>query len=164
MKYLKDLLITDRFLLKGHVDTGNQRLSNFLNDAGRHFIEMNEAALLIHEGGERISVPRMLLRTDEILIAHEIGDAGDEGMKALAERQKDDLDVANRFSRLPSLQLSGKVRKRAMNAGALYQNHFVVVVEPQITGLPLREASEYALMETVYYVIVNTHRIAFVTR
>jgi hypothetical protein len=125
---------------------------------------MDEVTLLEHKGGEPISRSKMLLNTDEILVAHEIGDSGDEGMKALAERQQDDLEVAIHFSGNTPLQLSGKVRKRAINTGALHQNHFVVVVEPQITGLPLREASEYAFMETVSYVIVNSHRIAFVTR
>jgi hypothetical protein len=163
MKYVKDLLITDRLLLKGHVNTGSKRLSTFLNDHRGQFLEMDEVMLLKHESCERVSVPSMMLRIDEILLAHELGEAGDEVLKGLAERQKDEMSVAVHFNGHTSLQVSGEVRKRAWNAGTLHQHHFIVMVEPKLTGLPLKEAPEYAALKNPSYVIVNRNRIAFVT-
>jgi hypothetical protein len=164
MKYLKDLLFTDRFLIKGHVNTGGQRLSTFLNNTRKRFVEMEEVTLIRHDGGERIPTPWMLVRVDDILLAHEIEEAGDEGLRVLAEREENKIAVTAYFNSNASLQLSGKVRKHAMNSDALRHSNFIVVVEPKLRGLTFKADREYAMLENLSYAIVNKDRLAFILK
>jgi hypothetical protein len=162
MRYLKDLLVTDMFLIKGHANTGNQRLSTFLSNTRKRFLEMDEVILIKHDGGERVLTPWMLVRIDDIILAHEIEEAGDEGLRGLAEREGDKIAVTTHFKGNALLQLSGKVRKRAINSDTLRHHDFIVVVEPKIRGLTVNGAREYTLLENPSYVIVNRNRIAFI--
>ena len=164
MKYLKDLLFTDTFLIKGHVNTGGQRLSTFLNSTRKRFLEMEEATLIKHDGGDRVLTEWMLIRVDDILLAHELEVTGDEGLRLLGERARDEIAITAHFSGNLSLQLSGKARKRAIDSDTLRHHDFVVVVDPVLQGFTLERAPEYAVFENLPYVIVNRNRIAFIFR
>jgi hypothetical protein len=163
MRYLKDLLITDNFLIKGHASTGGQRLSTFLNNNRKPFLEMDEVTLIGHDSDESVLVPWMLVRTDSILLAHEIGEAGDEGLKGLAEQETDKVTVTVHFNGRTPLQLAGKVRKRALNSEASGHHDFIVVVEAKLQGLNFQTTPEYAVFGNLSYVIMNRNRVAFIS-
>lgn len=150
------------FFIKGHANTGGQRLSTFLNNTRKRFLEMDEVTSIKLDGGERMLIPWMLVRMDDIILAHEIEEAGDEGLKVLAERDRDNIAVTTHFNGNTSIQLSGKVRKRVINSEPLRNHDFIVVVEPKLQGLPVNAAPEYAVLENMSYVIVNRNRIAFI--
>jgi hypothetical protein len=63
-----------------------------------------------------------------------------------------------------SIQLSGKVRKRALDSDTLRNNDFIVVVEPRIEGLAISALPEYAFFESLPYAIVNKNRLALIFR
>jgi hypothetical protein len=162
MRYLKDLLCTDTYLIKGHVHTGGQRLSTFLNSTRKRFLEMEEATLIKHIGGEPLQAGRMLISVDEILLAHEMEITGDEGMRQLGDRAREEMAITACFNGDIPLQLSGKVRKRVMEADMRRDHDFIVVLEPVIQGLTSKPAPEYDILENSAYVIANRKRIAFV--
>jgi hypothetical protein len=164
MRYRKDRLVTDRFLLKGHANTGNHRLSTFLNNSRKHFLEMDDVTLIKHDGSENFTAEWMLVHMDDIILAHEIEETGDEGLKGLSERQKDEISVTVHFDGNSSLRLSGKVRKSTLNISGSRPHDFIVMVEPEIRGLPIAEIPEYGIFENLSYVIVNRKRIAFITQ
>jgi hypothetical protein len=164
MRYLKDLLFTDEFLIKGHINTGGQRLSTFLNRTRKRFLGMEDATLIKHDGGDRIMTEWMLVRVDDILLAYEREDTGDEGLRILGERERDEIAIIAHFSGNTSLQLSGKVRKRALDSETLRHHDFVVALDPVLRGFTARLPREYAVFENLPYVIVNRNRIAFIFR
>jgi hypothetical protein len=164
MKFFKDLLFTDMFLIKGHVNTGGHRLSTFLNNAHRRFLDMEEATLIKHDGSGRITAAWIQVRVDDIIFAHELESSGDEGLKLLAERERDDIDIAAHFSGNPGLQLSGKVRKHTLDAETLSKHDFIVVIEPRFEGLAIPPDPEYAIFNNMSYAIVNRNRLALIFR
>jgi hypothetical protein len=163
MKYRKDLLLTDTFLLKGHLVTGGQRLSSFLNSTPKRFLEMNEVTVIDHAQGECVQIPRMQVCVDEILLAHEMEVTGDAGMRLLlAERERDEVALTVHFGRAIPLQLSGKVSRRAIDRDAPGRHDFIVVIEPRLQGLTGKAAEECAVFVKLLYVIANRNRIAFI--
>ena len=114
MKYIKDLLLTDTFLIKGHLNTGGQRLSTYLNSTPRSFLEVEKAILVNHVQREDAETARILVRVDEIMLAHEMETTGDESLRLLAEPEKDLLAIAAHTGGMTPLKLSGKVSRRAI--------------------------------------------------
>jgi hypothetical protein len=162
MRYLKDLLFTDTHLIKGHVHTGGQRLSTFLNTTRKRFLEMEEATLTKHSGGNTTQAGKILIAIDDILLAHEMEVTGDEMMRQLGDRARDEMAITAHFSGDIPLQLSGNVRKRALDADVLRDHDFVVVLQPVIQGISAKPSPEYSFLDNPAYVIANRKRIAFV--
>ncbi len=161
MIFLKDVLYTDTYLIKGHVKTGERRLSSYLNNTRKHFVEIEEATLLKHDGGERIPASRMQVNVRNILFAHESEDTGDEALRNLAKQQRDEIRVTTYFSSTPPLQLSGSIDKRLVDSNTNRLHDFIVVVRPEFRGLPDNVAPEYDLFRDLEYVIVNRDRLTF---
>ena len=87
-----------------------------------------------------------LMRLDDLILANQIGEAGDEGLKVLAERERDKIAATIHFNGNTSLQISGKVRQRVINSESLRNHNFIVVVEPQFQGFPVKAVPEYAVL------------------
>lgn len=161
MRYLKDLLLTDTCLLKGHVSTRGQRLSTFLNTTPRRCIEMSEVTLIQHSRAETLQAMHMMVRVDEILLAHEMDVSGDEVMKLLAEQKRDEVLVNIHFGGAAPIQITGMISRRVIDRDATSDHDFLVILSPQIRGLEGKLAREYAVLEGLPYVIANRDRIAF---
>jgi len=164
MRFLKDVLYTDTFLIKGHINTGDRRLSSYLNNARQRFIDVEEAVLVKHNGEDRIPASSMQVHIRDILFAHESEDTGDQTLRNLANQQRDEIGVTAYFSSLAPLQLSGRIHKRALDSDARRHYDFIVVVQPEFQGLPDNTAPEYDLLRNLDYVIVNRDRLAFLFR
>jgi hypothetical protein len=162
MRYLKDLLFTDTYLIKGHINTGGQRLSTFLNNTRKCFLEMEEATLIKHIGGKSVQAGHILISIDDILLAHEMEITGDEGMRQLGDRARDEMAITAHFSGDIPLQLSGKVRKRAMDADMPRDHDFLVFLQPVLQGLTAKLAPEFSILENPAYVIANRKRISYI--
>jgi len=163
VEYVKDLLLTESFLVKGYVQTGGKRLSTFLSDAKDPFIEVKDATLIGVTQGDRIVTARALIHRDEILIAHElIESAGDQTLRRLSNADDERVPVNLYFGgRLP-LEVSGKMLKRAYNRRDLGHPKYLVVTEPAIEGLAGKKAREFSVLTKAGYLIVNRDRIAYV--
>jgi hypothetical protein len=159
MIYLKDLILTDAFLIKGHINTAGQRLSTFLNNFHKRFLEVEEATVRDQVQDTSFTTARMLLRVEEILLAHEREDIGDEVLRHLAEEERDDIPVTIQFNGVVRFQLLGKMKKRAVERDSSGQHDFLVVVEPKLLGLTSK-ALDY--FEDLPYLIVNKSRIAHI--
>jgi hypothetical protein len=164
MRFVKDLLFTDKYLIKGHVNTGGQRLSTFLNNTRKRFLEMEEAIFIRHDGGDRIQTEWALVHVNEVLFAHEMEQTGDEGLRNLAARDRAEIAVTIHLRWDAPMHLSGMVHKRAMHSDALHHHDFVVMINPILQGFTVKPAPEYALLQNVPYLIVNRERIALIFR
>ncbi len=164
MRYFKDLFLTDDFLIRGHVSTGGRRLSNFLNAAARPFIEVGDATVITAGGEQPVAGGRSILRLSEILLAHELSsEAGDESLRALAERGAAEVAVSMILKGRTAIELSGTIRRTTWERDAFGQNAFVVVGRPQIRGLEAGGPGSHPLLQEMDYVIVNTARVALVS-
>ncbi len=164
MRYLKDLLFTETHMIRGHANTGDRRLSTFLNMTRKYFLEMEEATLIRHDGGGALQAGWMLVRLDDILLAHEMEVTGDEGLRLLGKNAGNEIAITAHFNgRLP-LQLSGKVRGRSIDSDTVRNHDFFVVVDPVLRGFTANASHEYAIFKNLPYVIANRNRIAFILR
>jgi hypothetical protein len=162
MRFLKDLLFTDLFLIKGHINTGDQRLSTYLNQTPKGFLEIEEAILIKHDGSARISARQIHMRINDILFAYEMEVTGDAELRRLGERAKNDVEVIAYLSGNTSLQFSGRVRKRSLDSDLLPHHDFIVVVDPKFSGFNVSASNEHALFESLPYIIVNKNRLSFI--
>lgn len=163
MEYVKDLFLTDSFLIKGYVKTGGRRLSTWLNNYKARFIEVHDATLVGVNQGDRIVTARAMINVDEILLANELIDsAGDHSLRALADGDKDRALVNLYFGGKLPLEVSGKMLKRAYNRTDLGEQDFLVVTEPSVEGLNAKKQREFAVLKRAAYLIVNRKRIAYV--
>lgn len=163
MEYVKDLFLTESFLVKGHVKTGGKRLTNFLNSVSTPFIEVNDATLIGLAHGDRIVTARAMVARNEILFAHELLEsAGDDSQRQLADKDSDRA-VVNVYigGRMP-IEVSGKMLRKAYQRKDLGTLEFLVMTEPVIEGLPTKRGREIALLKRLPYVAVNRSRIAYV--
>lgn len=163
MEYVKDLFLTESFLVKGHVKTGGRRLSNWLNNQSLPFLEVHDATLIGVQQGDRIVTARAMVRMSEILVAHELIDsAGDEQLARLADAESDRTLVNLYFAgRLP-IEVSGKMLRRAYNRRDLGDQEFLVVKDPSVEGLAGKKAREFSVLKRAPYLIVNRARLAYV--
>jgi hypothetical protein len=163
VEYVKDMFLTESFLVKGLVRNGAKRLSTFLNSSTAPFIEVHDATLIGVTQGDRIVTARAMIHRNEILLAHELIEAaGDATLKSLAASADDRTLVNLYFSgRLP-IEVSGKMLKRAYNRKDLGEQKFLVVTEPSIEGLGGKKAREFSVLTRAPYLIVNRDRIAYV--
>jgi hypothetical protein len=163
VEYVKDLFLTESFIVKGHVQTGGRRLTNFLNSLRQPFVEVHEATMIGVAQGDRIVTARAMIAVDEILLANELVEAaGDEGQKQLADLDGERAQVNVYLGgRLP-IEVSGRMLKRAYVRTDLGDQNFLVVTEPRMEGLPASQGREMALLKRLPYVAINRRRIAYV--
>ena len=162
MKFLKHLLLTDTFLLRGHINTGDQRLSTFLNTGLKSFLEMKEVTFVNHVQGQCMTAGNVLIRVEEIRLAYEMEASGDEYMRMLAVKEPDEMPVVVQFGGAMAFQVSGKVGKHLIERDVSGPYNFVVMTDPKIQGFTGAESHEHAAWIDLPYVIVNRNRIAFV--
>jgi len=162
MRYLKDLLLTDTHLLKGHVVTGGQRLSTFLNTTPKRHVEMYEVTLCSPSPAEVVTMPRVLVRVSEILLAHEMDEAGDQTLKILAERGRDEVPIAAFFGGAAPIRIAGRASSRIIEREAAGSRDFIVIIDPMIEGIPGGASPEYAVLSGLPYVIANRSRMALI--
>jgi hypothetical protein len=159
MKYLKDILVTDTFLLRGHVNSGGQRLSTLLNTTPKRHVEMEEVTLFARERPGTTLIGRMLVRVEEILLAYEMDESGDKAMKILAERDRDEVPVTIYFGGAAPIQIDGKASRRVVDRAVAGAPDFLVLLEPAISGMAGMTADE-GEFSSLPYVIVNRARSA----
>ncbi len=157
--YLNDLILTDTFLLKGHISTGSQRLSSFLNNFPKRFLEMDQVTATDLARGERFTNSRMLLRVEGIVLAHELPEPGREGVHLLAGQERDEATVTIRFCGSLPFRAVATVSRRALEHDEPGQHEFIVLLKPRLEGLT---GAAQDAFEDLPYVIANRSRIALV--
>jgi hypothetical protein len=135
-----------------------------MNTVRKRFLDVEEATLIQHDGSGRTAAAWVQVHMDDILFAHELEGSGDEGLRLLAEHERNDVEVSAHFNGNRPIRLSGKVRKHSLDADALRSHNFIVVVEPRFEGLTLPPEPEFSVLKNLPYAIVNRNRLALIFR
>jgi hypothetical protein len=162
MRYLKYIFLTDTFLINGHLNTGGQRLSTFLNNTRRRLLNLDEVTLVNHIQGDSAQSAALLVRTDEILLAHELEEAGDERLRLLAEQGRDEVAISAHCSGTFPFQLSGSVSRHTLDRCASGRQGFIVILRPRLLIMGDKAVDRCAVFESLPYVIVNSNRLALI--
>lgn len=162
MDFVKDLILTESFLIKGTVRTGERRLSTHLNSMSGPFVEVRDATMIGVNQGERIVSSRALIQSREILLAHELIDlAGDAVLKQLSEVGRERVLVSLYLGGKLPLEVSGKLLRGAYDRNDLGDRDFLVMIDPVIEGLSGHSEREFKTLLDVPYVIINRRRVAY---
>jgi hypothetical protein len=149
------VFLTARFLIKGRVLTGEQRLTSFLRSYRRAFLSIEDITMFDLERSDQIVAARGQLRVEDILLAHEFLDvAGDMHSRALVERESQAYRMASIYFRAPTtFEVVGRVREEFL--GGALQETFFVVQEPNLRGLQERTERDFLQLKRMPYTIVN---------
>lgn len=159
LSIVNHLFLTQRFLVKGNVRTGELRLSSFLNAVRRPLLALDNVTLIDLEKGDRIAARRMSLRLADVLLAHEFLDlAGDLQRRALAKPESVEHRMVSLYFRAPSrLELLGRVRREVLDATP--GEEFFVVMEPLLRGFDEKADGDLVPIKNLPYAIVNRAQI-----
>ena len=156
-----DLLLTDGFLIKGRVENKYARLSKVLDEYRRRFLPVREATLIDLHSRERITTPRVHVNIDEVVLAHELVDAGGDLYQRTLARDRDSVEIRAFYAGTVNLELAGRVRPNAYELGDVTKKFFVME-EPRIRGVRLEDDTDLSLLHGLPYVIVNKDRLAYI--
>ncbi len=162
MRYLKYIFLTDTFIINGHLNTGGQRLSTFLNNTRRRLLNLDEVTFVNHIQGESAQSAALLVRTDDILLAHELEEAGDDRLRLLAEQGRDEVAISARFSGAFPFRLSGNVSRHTLDRCASSHQGFIVILRPRLLIIGDKAADRCGAFQDLPYVILNTNRLALI--
>jgi len=163
MRYFNHLLLTESFFIKGHVSTGTRRLSTYLNDMDKPFVEVGHPAIINCTDGSESQSERVLLRFPDLLLAFELEDTeGDETLKSLSDHGRILTPVKIHIGGKHPMEIRGNMDSHTAERVALGRNDFIVVKDPAIRGLPVPVTAENAFPDALPYIIVNRNRIELV--
>ncbi len=162
MEFIKDILLTEQFMVKCFIETGRIRLSDYLDSLKRDFIPVNNVTMIDVQEGEIISSNEALIRRDEIILAHELLDvSGDANMKGMVDEAAFSRLVDLYHTGSLGLEISGMIRPEAYEGIEVHKNFFVMR-DPKIAGLNLKVSPEFKLISSLSYVIINRKQIGYI--
>jgi hypothetical protein len=158
-KVINHLFLTSRFLIKGRVRTGDQRLTNFLRAYRRPFLPLENFSICDLEVGGWEEAENGSVRLEEILLAHEyLGLSGDEHLRGLAEETLFDLQrVSFALSGSPSLEVEGLVRRDSVAHHDL--SGFLVVKHPELRRVHEPRAEALQCLKNLPYLVLHCANI-----
>jgi len=155
MELVNHLFLTPRFLVKGRVATGDQRLSTFLGSYRRAFLTVEDVTLVAIHSPEKTRTGRIELRASDVVLAHEFLDLQrDEHRRTLATQDQAARDTFSLYLREPmGCELLGRVREDAL--ASAQQSEFCVVTQVEVRGLEHASGSEFEKIRKLSYAILN---------
>jgi hypothetical protein len=161
MEIVNHLLLTDSFLVKGHIDTTGRRLTNFLNGYKREFFPIQDVTLIAMDGGDKILSNEALVPIDSIILAHEfLEEGGDSTAKHLGRKDPPAASISAFYRGAYRLDLAGRIKPHSIEEGN--GNPFFVVQDPTVSGFGQRRAREFSLLRKLPYVILNRRKLGAV--
>jgi hypothetical protein len=158
MRYLKDYFLTDDYFVHGHAVTGRGRLTSQLNGRDREFVEI-ELATRVRWDGQAISCGRTVIRLDEVLLAYEVAETGDEALRQLAGQNGEKVEVIICMGSRMHLEVRGRMRRGVCEREDLGPHRFIVLTDPHLAGLDDSDRLLGCFPRDLPYVIVNRRRI-----
>lgn len=160
--FVEDLFLTDAFMIKGRLANKCHRLSKMLEDVERRFITIEDAMMVALRGNEVVRTPRVLVNTDQIILAHELVDiAGDQQQRILASNEKS-IRIRAFYSGSVQLELAGKVESGAYEPSRGPGRKFFIMQNPVIRGLKFENSPELGLVQNLSYAIVQKQNLAYI--
>lgn len=162
MDYVKDVLLTDRYMVKCFINTGERRLSDFLSLFKRDFLPLNNVTMIDLRDGRAVSSHEAMVRKDDVVVAHELLDlSGDSSMKQMHSRDAWTQNVDMIHSGIVDIEISGLVRQ-----GSLERSDggtgFFVIREAALRGVNVSLNPELKILTSLPYLIVNRKQISLV--
>jgi hypothetical protein len=153
------LFLTQRFLIKGNVRTGDLRLSSFLNSVRRPWLTIDQATLIDLRHPDRVLIKQMTVRLADVIFGHEFLDlSGDPLRRSLAQQESNDFRMLSVFFRAPCrLEMLGRIRHESLESGQ--GDEFFVVMEPLLRGFEDKDAAEVQALKNLPYAIVNRAQV-----
>src|SRR5262249_11263177 len=154
--------VTQRFLVKGNVRTGDLRLSSFLNSVRRPWLTIENATLVDFERPDRVAARQLTLRLADVLFSHEYLDlSGDPLRKSLVQPEQDFRTFSLYFRAPCRLEMLGKIRREALESGQ--GDDFFVALDPQLRGLDEGDETELPPevtgLKSLSYAILNRAQV-----
>jgi hypothetical protein len=160
--FVEDLFLTDAFMIKGRLANKCHRLSKMLEDVERRFVTIEDAMLVALRGNEVVRTPRVLVNTDEIVLAHELVDiAGDQQQRILAANEKS-IKIRAFYSGSVQIEVAGNVEAGAYEPSRGPGRRYFIMQNPKIRGLRYEQCPELALLQKLSYAIVQKHKLAYI--
>jgi hypothetical protein len=161
MEMINHLLLTDAFLVKGHIETSGRRLTNFLNGFKKDFFPIHDVTLIAMDGGDKILSNEALVPLESIILAHEfLEEGGDNVAKHLGRKDPPAASISAFYRGAYRLDLAGRVKPHSIEEGN--GNPFFVVQDPTVSGFGQKRAREFSLLKKLPYVIVNRRKLGAV--
>jgi hypothetical protein len=162
VEYIKDILLTEHFLVKCFIDTGSLRLSDYLDSLTRTFVPLRNVIMIDVEQGETVSSHEAQIRRDEIIVAHELLDVtGDSDLRNMMNQATFSESVDLYHTGALGLEISGKMRPEA-NEGMCGEKLFFVMLDVGIRGLDLSISPDLKRLTSMPYAIVNRKQIGYI--
>ncbi|MFO0982299.1 MAG: hypothetical protein U1E76_11280 [Planctomycetota bacterium] len=159
MELINHLLLTEAFLVKGHVDTGGRRLTNFLNGHQKAFFPIYDVTMIAMDGGDKILSNEAFVPLDSVVLAHEfLEEGGDTIAKRLGRKELPTASISAFYRGAFKLDLAGRIRPKTVE-DANGVNPFFVVQDPTVAGLGQRKAREFNLLRKLPYLILNRKKL-----
>lgn len=159
LSIVNHLFLTQRFLVKGNVRTGELRLSSFLNSVRRPWLTIESATLIDLRSPDKVFTKAFTLRLADVIFAHEFLDlAGDPLRKSLAVPEKNDFRMLSLYFRAPCrLEMLGRARHESVEAAT--GDEFFVVMDPLLRGFDDKDAEDVRSLKNMNYAIVNRRQV-----
>ena len=158
--FVEDVFVTDAFLIKGRLRNKSKRLSNFLEDIQRSFLQVDDATMVSLRGSEVIRTPTVMVNQKEIICAHELLDqGGDEALRRLALPNKT-VRIRAFYNGAVQFELAGNVEPGAYEMQGNGRKYFTMQ-EPALRGLEL-DHPELSFLQRLDYAIVRKDKMAYV--
>ncbi len=162
MEIIKDLILTDCFFIKCLIDTGGMRLSDYLDNMNRSFVPLKNVTMIDLDKGASLSSHEAFVRTDEIVIAHELLDVcGDRNMRNLVDAGAFSRRVALHHAGGFGIEISGRMRPGAFE-GIDREKSFFVVRDVEVVGPDPAINKEFKLISSLPYAIVNREQFGYI--
>ncbi len=162
MEYVKDVLVTDRYMVKCLINTGERRLTDFLSLFKRDFIPVNNVTMIDLRNGTTFSSHRAMVRKEDIVVAHELLDlASDASLRNLQSQEVWTHQVDMYHTGMTDLEISGLVRPGSLDRsdGGV---GFFVIRDARMQGVNVSLNPELKILASLPYLIVNRKQISLV--
>lgn len=158
MELINHLMLTDAFLVKGHIDTRGRRLTSFLNGYQKEFFTIYDVTMIAMDGGDKILSNEALVPLKSVILAHEfLEEGGDMVAKRLGHKEPPSSSISAFYRGAYKLDLAGRIRPQAIEESN--GSPFFVVQDPTVTGLGQRKSREFNLLRKLPYLILNRKKL-----
>ena len=149
------LLVTSRYVVKGVVRTGGQRMQAILGADGPNYLILENAILWELEGTKKVEVGNGLIRRDQVVFAHEYMDFASDPHRSQLEVDEERQPVALQLLEPRGWELQGNLR--AVELSSSRDDGVLVLLEPSLDAPPIIGAAREArdALNGLPYIIVN---------
>jgi len=159
---VKDIFLTDYFMIKGLVETGGSRLSDYLTRLRRSYVRLHNVTLIDLLDGTSVSAPEAMIQKKEIILAHELLDiAGDATLRQMVDKRSFSLWVDLYHTGNVGMQIRGRIRPEIYEEIDI-KREFFVVRDVTVRGINVTVNPQLKRLSSLPYAIINKQQINYI--